>query len=166
MIGALNRLFDTVIGAIAARLGVDAEKLRYLAVGGVNTVFGISIFPLLMLASANLRTNYLLTLAISQAVSILFSFTTYKLLVFRSSGGLVGEFTKFVGFNLTGIAANWAVVPALVEFGGAQPIVAQVGFTILWVIGSYFWHRSVTFRDTDTKKLDPGDVAMQEKPGP
>ena len=162
----MKALFDLVTDRIAARLGVDVEKLRYLAVGGVNTSFGVTIYPVLMLSSATLGANYLVTLAIAQALSIVFSFTTYKILVFRSSGGFVGEFLKFVGFNLAGIAANWAVVPALVEFDVVEPIVAQVAFTILWVVGSYFWHRAVTFRGANTKKLDPGDVAMQEKPGP
>lgn len=160
------RVLDHLLDRLARLVGVDPEKLRYLAVGGVNTVFGLSIFPALMLTSSTLRANYLVTLALSQALSIVFSFSTYKTLVFRSSGRTLPEFAKFVGFNLAGIAANWAIVPALVEFDLLDPIVAQVGFTILWVVGSYFWHRAVTFAQRPSRKsLDVSDVAMQEKRG-
>ena len=138
-------IFGRVVDRVAAMIGVDAEKLRYLIVGGANTVFGVGIYPALMFSSAYFHDNYIATLAVSQAVSIVFAFTTYKLLVFRSRGNIAAEFMKFVSFNAAGFAANWAIVPAVVELRIAGPVVAQMTFAAVWVVGAYVWHRAITF---------------------
>ena len=121
------------------------RPLRFLAAGAANTAFGLAIYPLLLWSTPLLRTHYLLALGIAQAVSLCFAFATYKLGVFRTRGNLAREFGAFSSFYLFNYAANWAALPLLVELAGIPSVLAQLGFTALLIVGSYFWHSRVSF---------------------
>ncbi|WP_447763250.1 GtrA family protein [Sphingopyxis panaciterrae] len=123
------------------------RPLRFLVAGGLNTAFGLAFYPLLLWSVPYFRTRYMIALGIAQAVCLCFAFATYKLGVFRTRGNILREFAAFSGFYLFNYAANWAALPLLVEFGGMSPIAAQLGFTLLLVVGSWFWHNRVTFRE-------------------
>jgi putative flippase GtrA len=134
-----------VIDLDAAR----AERpIRFLIAGGANTAFGLAIYPALLWTVPWLERHYLVALLIAQAVSLCFAFATYKLGVFRTKGNVLREFATFCSFYLANYAANWVALPLLVEVAHVPPIIAQLGFTIILVIGSYFWHSRVTFRAT------------------
>jgi putative flippase GtrA len=122
------------------------RPLRYLLAGAANTAFGLAIYPLLLWSVPAFHTHYLIALALAQAISLCFAFATYKLGVFRTRGNVAREFGAFSSFYLFNYAANWAALPLLVELGGVPPIVAQLGFTALLIVGSWFWHSRVTFR--------------------
>ena len=124
------------------------RPLRFLIAGAVNTALGLAIYPLLLLAVPTLRVHYLLALGIAQAIGVCFAFLTHKFGVFRTRGNMVREFGAFASFYLANYALNWALLPLLVEVAGIPPIIAQTGFTLLVVIGSYFWHARVSFRPT------------------
>ena len=122
------------------------RPLRFAAAGAANTIVGLGIYPLLLWTVPALRTHYLIALGISQAVSLCFAFTTYKLGVFRTRGNIAREFGAFASFYLINYAANWIALPLLVEFAGVSPIIAQFGFAIIVILGSWFWHSRITFR--------------------
>lgn len=124
----------------------EGRPLRYLVAAGLNTAFGLAIFPVLLWISPYLRVHYLIALGIAQAVSLCFAFLTYKFGVFRTRGGYAREFTAFASFYLINYAANWAALPALVELGGWDPVIAQLFFSLLVIAGSYVWHSRITFR--------------------
>jgi len=126
--------------------GDGRRPLRFLVAGAANPVFGLGIYPLLLWSFAALQHHYMLALGIAQAVSLCFAFATYKLGVFRTRGNLAREFGTFSSFYLFNYAANWAALPLLVEVAGLPPILAQLGFTAILIVGSYFWHSHVTFR--------------------
>jgi len=126
--------------------GRARRPLRFLVAGAANTAFGLSIYPLLLWSSDTLQRHYMLALLIAQAVSLCFAFTTYKLGVFRTRGNLLREFASFCSFYLFNYAANWAALPLLVEIAGLPPVIAQLGFTAVLIMGSWFWHNHVTFR--------------------
>ncbi len=129
-------------GAVA-----DARRpLRFLLAGTANTALGLSIYPLLLWGVPALHGRYLLALAIAQALSLCFAFTTYKVGVFRTRGNLPREFATFSSFYLVNYAANWAALPFLVEVAGLPPVPAQLAFTAILIVGSWFWHSRVTFR--------------------
>lgn len=130
-----------VMTARFLRLG---KPLRFLMVGGVNTAFGLAFYPLLLWT---VPLHYMVALGIAQLVCLCFAFTTYKLAVFRTRGNLLQEFATFASFYLANYAANWLALPLLVELGGVPPIVAQTGFTIVVIVGSWYWHNRVTFRE-------------------
>jgi putative flippase GtrA len=130
-----------VMTARFLRLG---KPLRFLMVGGVNTAFGLACYPLLLWT---VPLHYMVALGVAQVVCLCFAFTTYKLAVFRTRGNLLSEFGAFASFYLANYAANWLALPLLVEVGGVPPIAAQTGFTILVIVGSWYWHNRVTFRE-------------------
>jgi len=132
---------------VITRLARGGERpLRFALAGAANTAFGVAVYPLLLWSVPALNTHYLLALGIAQAVSLCFAFATYKLGVFRTRGNLAREFGAFSSFYLLNYAANWAALPLLVELGGAPPVLAQLGFTLLLIAGSWFWHSRITFR--------------------
>ena len=122
------------------------RPLRFLVAGGINTALGLAFYPLLLWAVPWLRTHYMVALAVAQAVCLCFAFTLHKLAVFRTRGNMLREFAHFASFYLFNYAVKWAALPLLVEGAEVPPAVAQTGFTLALIVGSYFWHSRVTFR--------------------
>ncbi len=131
---------------IDARWQRHGKLLRFLVVGGLNTAFGLALYPILLIASAWLHRHYLVALGISQAICLCFAFVMYKLTVFRTRGQVAREAGTFVSFYAVSYAVNWVALPLLVEAAHLSPIVAQVGFTVVIVAASYLWHNNVTFK--------------------
>lgn len=128
------------------------RTLRFLVAGGVNTGLGLTFYPLLLWAVPFLRTHYMTALAIAQVVCLCFAYLIYKFGVFRTRGNVVREFGTFSSFYLLNYAANWIALPLLVETGGVHPIIAQSVFTVAVIVGSYFWHTRLTFKNSEEGK--------------
>lgn len=122
-----------------------SRPVRFLVAGAANTAFGLAFYPLLLWSVPFFHKHYLLALGVAQLVCLAFAFSTYKLGVFRTRGRSAREFGAFSSFYLVNYAANWAILPILVEIGGISPIIAQTGFICVMVAGSWFWHSRVTF---------------------
>lgn len=138
---AAGRLQDVIQ---LARL--HETKLRFVLAGGLNTLFGLATFPILMWVFSSRAIHYLIILTIAQALSIGFAFLTNKFLVFRTRGNLAPEFLKFCTFHLGYFLANLAVLPLLVEVFAIPPIWAQFLFAGCVIVTSYFWHSRITFQ--------------------
>lgn len=123
-------------------------KVRFLVAGAFNTALGLGVYPALYFLMTPLRLHYLTILAISQVVCVTFAFLTNKFLVFRTSGNYLREYGKFITFHLSYFLVNLAVLPALVEFAGMNPVWAQTLFAVLVIVSSYFWHSRITFDST------------------
>lgn len=145
--GAASGLRNAVHKALDRLRGRAGRPLRFVIAGALNTVLGIALYPALLWGFAIFREHYLAALAICQAVCLVFAFVVQKFAVFQSRGNTTAEFSKFASFYLVNYAANWACLPLLVEFGKVDPIIAQLGFTLVVVTGSYFWHSRITFKD-------------------
>jgi putative flippase GtrA len=111
----------------------------------LNTVIGLAVYPALYFCVIPLRSHYMVILVISQILCVNFSFLTSKFMVFRTSGNYLREFLKFGMFYLSYFMVNLAALPILVELAGMNPVWAQMLFTVLVVISSYFWHSRITF---------------------
>jgi putative flippase GtrA len=122
------------------------RPFRYLVAAGMNTAFGLAIYPALLWIFPWLRVHYMIGLFIAQAMSLCFAYASYKLGVFQTRGGYAREITAFVSFYGVNYAANWIALPALVEIGHIPPIIAQLMFSAAIMITSYFWHSKVTFK--------------------
>ncbi|NTF45747.1 MULTISPECIES: GtrA family protein [Rhizobium] len=121
-------------------------KIRFIAAGGLNTLFGLAAFPVLMWTLASMSMHYLIILTIAQILSISFSFITNKFLVFRTSGNYLAEFGKFITFHAAYFIANLVALPIMVELLGVPPIWGQFGFAAAVIVSSYFWHSRITFQ--------------------
>lgn len=135
----------TLTQSLRARLTRGQQPLRYVIAGAANTIFGLSIYPLLLFSVVWFREQYLVALLVAQALSLCFAFLTYKFGVFRTRKGAAGEFFRFIPFYLAIYVINFAFLPFLVGVVGITPVVAQLIFSFLAMVGSYFWHKNVTF---------------------
>lgn len=136
----------TLIDRIRARLHRGERPVRYLLAGAANTAFGLAFFPALVWFSPWLARNYMVALVFSQVVCVVFAFSTYKIGVFRTRTNLLRELAYFSSFYYAVFGANLIALPLLVQGLGLHPIPAQLGFGMITLIGSYFWHKAVTFR--------------------
>jgi putative flippase GtrA len=125
-------------------------KLRFLVAGGLNTVFGLAIYPFLMWQLAPWSKHYLLILTLAQILGVTFAFTTNKFLVFRTKGHYLREFGKFSTFHVIYFCVNLVVLPILVEFVHISPVWGQYIFNAGVIVTSYFWHSHVTFKHKKT----------------
>lgn len=121
-------------------------KARFLVAGGINTVFGLAIYPALFLTVGRQGMHYMVVLVISQILSITFAYGTQKFLVFRTKGNYLSEIGRFSLFYLSYFAVNLLALPFLVEIVHIGPIVAQFIFSLAVIVSSYFWHSRITFR--------------------
>jgi len=135
-----------LVGKVSLRMVRSHRPIRFAVAGAVNTVFGLAIYPILLRSSDTLHRHYLTGLAIAQATSLFFAFGVYKWAVFHTRANVVREFWIFSSFYLFNYALNWIVLPVLVDDAGAIPVVAQFCFSLVVMIGSYFWHSRLTFR--------------------
>ena len=131
---------------LRGRLAGRERPLRFLLAGGVNTLVGLSMYPALLWTWPYLYRHYLVGLTIAQVVCTLFSFSLYKLTVFRTSGNILREFCLFSSFYYVVYVVNMLVLPVIVRNIIFNPIIAQFGFVIVSVVSSYFWHSYMTFR--------------------
>lgn len=121
-------------------------KVRYLVVGGLNTAFGLSVFPILFFALAAYKLHYVIIFILSQTASITFAYVTNKFAVFKTRGNYLGEYSRFVAFYLTYSIFNLLALSVLVETTGLSPVWVQSGCAVLVVLLSYIWHSRVTFK--------------------
>ena len=120
-------------------------KWRFVFAGGLNTLFGLLIFPVLLYLSGRWEIHYLIILIISNIISIHFAYGTNKLLVFRTIGFSWREYRRFISFYISYFVINLIVLPILVNGLDLSPIIAQYTFVICAMIASYFWHSRFTF---------------------
>ena len=129
----------------------QSRKVRYLIVGGANTLIGYSLgVGLYYVLSPTL--HILLIGAISSVLAISVSFTTYKLFVFQTRGHWLTEYLRsyviYGGMALLGIILLWVLVD-----GMRLPIWLVQGVSILSVVISYMGHARFTFRLTSDSEV-------------
>ncbi|MDT7817228.1 MAG: hypothetical protein QOJ42_7144 [Acidobacteriaceae bacterium] len=157
------------------------EVIRYLMVGGLNTLFGYGCFTAFNMALGGLGPHaYLLASLLSNLVAISAAFLAYKWFVFRTRGNYLREWLRCLAVYSTGIAVTLAGMPVVVtllrrtslggiRFGGTPlrahaPYIAAAVMALLVVGLSYLGHKHVSFRRTDVQRPDhPGtDVSSAE----
>lgn len=130
---------------VIALVRAHETRIRFILAGGLNTVFGLAIFPVLMWVLAPLALHYLVILAVSQSICVVFAFVTNKMLVFKTQGKHLKEFGKFATFYVGSLGANLVALPILVELIHIPPIWSQLIFITTLIILSYLWHSRITF---------------------
>ena len=126
---------------------LDGRQLRFILAGVLNTILGVVLYPILLWSFDFFREHYMVALGINQIVGLIFAFGVQKFAVFQTQGNVLVEFPKFASFYLLNYAVNWAVLPLMVQVAKFDPAIVQLAFALVVVIGSYFWHSRITFRD-------------------
>lgn len=121
------------------------RRFRYLAVGGLNTLWGYC-FSLAFYQMFHSCLHIIIIGVICNAVTISFSFIFYKLFVFRTKGRWLQEYARcYVVYGasaILGILAAWLMVDYFnIAFWLAQAIIIAVT-----VCFSYVGHSRFSFR--------------------
>ena len=139
---------------VIQRLLAD-ERVRFLIVGGVNTVIGYGLFALLQLTVGDVI-GYLGSLYISTAIAVLIAFVLHRRFTFRvsGSGSVLRDFLRFASVYAVSLAINTAILPVLVELAHLDPLVAQAITIVVTTLISYFGHKLFSFRRGQMPEVD------------
>jgi len=121
------------------------HKLRYLLVGGYNTIFSYSLFCLLNFLLSN-KLHYLVILIFCHLISVANSFLNLRFFVFRSIGHFWHEYFK-VNLVYGGyFFCNAILLFALKELAGINVFIAQLICILSLFIATYFLHKNFSFK--------------------
>jgi putative flippase GtrA len=148
---------QSVIAKTSRRLA-EMQSVRFVVVGGFNTVFGVIdtfvlLKLLLWLRPDQPKTMGTVAMAGSSVINIAFSFLTYKWFVFRTKGNYLKEYLRSLTIYLPSLALNtFLVAPlaaALKRWTGREHASVYVAMGIILtatIVFSFFGHKRVTFR--------------------
>ena len=155
---------------LAVRLLRD-QRIKFLIVGGINTLVGFGLFVGVDLtlgrltdSSAGTVVGSLVTLVVSHILGVLFAFVMYKRFVFKVSGHVLRDLARFESVYLVSLGINAVVLPVLVQFG-LNRILAQALITIATTLISYVGHRFFSFRRSPETALLDDPARLADGPG-
>ena len=147
---------------------INDQRVRFLMVGGFNTVFGYALFVLFELTFGK-HVGYLVSLYLSYAIAIVVAFFLHRHFTYRvaGTGNIFLDFARFTSVYIVSLAINSVALPLLVEIGGLAPILAQVFVVGITTVVSYFGHKLFSFRRRAvTAEGDQPVVARNTRPSP
>lgn len=121
------------------------EKIRFLLVGGYNTVISYALYALFLWISQN--DNPQLSLFFSFLVSSLNSYLTQKFYVFNTRGNYCKEYLKCLGTWAIGYVLNALLLLFLTDYLEINPYGAQLFAAVLITINSYILLKYFAFKD-------------------
>jgi putative flippase GtrA len=130
------------------------QIVRYMLVGGFNTVFGYGLFALL---NWSLRPvghySYLLASLLSNIIAISVAFLGYKWIVFRSRGSYIAEWLRCMGvygssmlITLAGLAILVPLLERCLHRPGQAAYLGAAIMAVVTVILSFLGHKHYSFR--------------------
>lgn len=147
----MNRIFNLYFMAEKFWFSFP-QKLRFLLVGGANTVFAYTVLAVLywlfcklniwnfdkvLVANAALFTQYVITINVS--------FLTMRYYVFQSKGNWKKEFVKAWTVYVFLYLINAPILSFLIWLG-LHPLVAQALYLIFSTITTFILHKYYSFR--------------------
>jgi putative flippase GtrA len=129
------------------------QVLRYLVVGGWNTLFGYGLFAFFTHLLRHVPYGYLPALVAANVIAVSVAFLGYKWFVFRTAGNYLREWLKTMTVYGTGMLVNAALLAPLVgilhsysRLGERAPYVGQAFLAVMVVVLSFLGHKHFTFR--------------------
>lgn len=123
------------------------QQIRYILVGGWNTLFSLSLFIGVYTLLQNFL-HYMIVAIICHVFSVMQSFVTFKIFVFRTHKNWLKEYIKI---NITYVGAllcNLALLYVFCTIYNLDPRVASVVNAAIIAFLSYFMHKFFTFKNT------------------
>ena len=121
------------------------QKLLFLVVGGYNTVFGYLLFCLLQIGLQD-RLHYLTILTISHFLSVINSFLSFKIFVFKTKNNWLFEYCKANLVYLFYLANNFWLLWLLVDIFHCNKFLAQLLCIVILTIITYFLHKNFVYK--------------------
>lgn len=123
---------------------LTSEKVKFLLVGLVNTVFGFVSYSVIYSAMGS-QANVALAVITSYFLASLLAFFLYKKFVFRVAGHIFRDYSKFVVVYVPSLLVNILLLPLLVKCLNMNPYFAQAFVLSILAILSYLGHKFFTF---------------------
>ncbi len=143
--------------ALIKRLYGD-ERIRFLAVGGINTVVGYVLFVVFnAILELWLDRPYFIALYASYAFATILAFNLHRRVTFQvaSTGRVMVDFVRFQSVYVVSLVINTLALPLLVEIAGLAPWAAQLTILVVTTLISYFGHKWFSFRRPAVVEPDP-----------
>jgi putative flippase GtrA len=145
------------------------QFVRYIVVGGFNTVFGYGLFALLTWSFKGLGSyNYMYAAVLANVIAISVAFLGYKWFVFRTRGNYLVEWIRCFGVYGSSMLIGLAGLPILVPIlrhvlrrPEQAPYIAGALLMIVTVLFSFFGHKNFSFRQ---KQFEEGAQSHSEIP--
>jgi len=124
-----------------------SEVIRYGIVGGLNTIFGLTLFWLL---ESVLGIQYLVANAVTWIVCIVLVFFANKYIVFKSNAKekTVVEMLKFFVFRIAAGLVEMELLYIMVDMVSAPVFLSKCIVTIITIILNYITSKLIVFRVT------------------
>lgn len=122
------------------------RKIRYLLVGGYNTVVGYLIFYLFNHFFAD-HLHYLVILTISHFISVINSFLSLRFFVFCSQKNILKEYLKINVVYLGYLVCNAALLYTLKDLLHINLMISQLICTVVITSAAYFVHKNFSFKN-------------------
>ena len=145
------------------------QFVRFIVVGGFNTVFGYGLFALLTWFFRGLGSyNYMYAAVLANVIAISVAFLGYKWFVFRTRGNYLIEWIRCFGVYgssaLIGLAGLPILVPILrhvLHRPEKAPYIAGALLMIVTVLFSFFGHKNFSFKQ---KQIEEDAKSQSEIP--
>ncbi|MEI6212273.1 MAG: GtrA family protein [bacterium] len=124
--------------------GRDLAFLRYLLVGGWNTLFGVGVYALAYHLLHD-RVHYLVLLIPCNILAITNAYVCYKLVVFRTRGNWLREYLRFYLVYGAALLMGIGGMVLLVQLLHMHPVWANILTTALTIVCSFFGHKRISF---------------------
>ena len=156
-----------MMGRIKDALRAHGDKLLFLLIGGLNTVFSLALYSLFVIAIEwMIRVGVLpamldwvqadIAMVTSWLFGVTFSWAMFKRFVFRTRGtNWVAEWARSYLVYLPSLIANLGALAALVGVFNLNKIVAQVLWGIVMAFYSWFAHKWFTFGTPKAGEPEP-----------
>ncbi len=122
------------------------ERVRFLLVGGINTLVGYGLFALFQW-SLGRSIGYLGSLVASYAIATVIAFSLHRKFTFRvRSGQPFIDFARYAGVTAISLLLNAGILALFVEVAHWNPYFAQALSLITTTVVSYVGHKWFSFR--------------------
>ena len=124
------------------------QGIRFLFVGGLNTIVGYGVYALLLY----LNVNYLVANTISTIIGIAHSYLWNRFFTFKSKNKALKEITKFVAVYAISYVIGMCTLYIFKDKLSISPYIAGLINLVITTLISYFGHKYISFRDN--KKIE------------
>jgi putative flippase GtrA len=121
------------------------DKIRFLLVGGYNTLFSFSLFCLLQTLFGSIF-HYIIILLFCHLISVFNSFVSLKYFVFRSPKNFLNEYLKVNIVYAIYFVLNATLLYVQKDLLEVNIYIAQFICIIILTIASYFSHKYFSFK--------------------
>ena len=119
------------------------QQLRFLLVGGFNTVLAYILFILFIAA---LRIPYQIGLIIQYILTVNISIFTMRYYVFRSHGSIGKEYVKAWNTYLSMLIFNYVFLYFFIDIFNINVLFSQAVYVIISTIITFCLHKYYSFR--------------------